>query len=697
MSRRKPDDLARGHAHKPLRDDGKPLRPQGLKRAVRDWWAKAMTEFGPVLTRADSDSLLTYCLARHAQDSAAAERIATEWRARPGYARPSIAPAPDRPAQAETAPEVPPPLASVDCAEAAYQYARDVLAGRIVAGKLLQQAAKRFIDDLWRDDLTFDAAAAQHCADYLARLGLVLMPWQHFVIANLFGFHTANGLRRFRSGYVQVAKKAGKSTLLAGLALYMADSEGDGEPNSQVYVAATTKFQSQSICFNTALRLRESFGIAGRSEGFTDQIQFSGGGTFEPLAANSTKLNGLNIHFGILDELSDHPNEGLYTVFTTSTVGRKQPLILSITTAGFSRQSIAWEVRAHAAQILDGVLRDDGMFAFIAELDAEDDLYDEANWPKANVSLGITEHIETLRQLASDAKVIRRTRAAFERFNLNRWPDRETQESFFKLAVLEKSGNAYLTESDRLLSPDKRIAAARERLKGRPCHGGLDLAVTEDLSVFAMLFPPLEEDGIFEVLFDFFCPEESIERRSREQRVPYDTWAKEGFILQTSGNVTDFKVVRAVILERSTQFNIIETGFDIALAQDVALDLRDSGMTMTQVKQGAWLDAGIQRVERLFASGRLCYHGHPIALWNFSNAVVARNSQNRYRFEKDKSREKIDGAVAVACAMDRFLNSEKAPSSPYLRRGVIFLDDWDEYKRKEKEKANANASAPKMS
>jgi len=674
---------------------GLPARPQGLNRNLRNWWEKAIDEFGPVLTPDDSEALLSFCQAKAAKDAATAEMIAARFRGRPGYRRPEAPkPAPDSP-QTASVPELPTPALplAADCGEAAYQYARDVLDGRIVAGKLVKLACQRFCNDLWRDDIQFDPAAAQHVADYLARLGLTLMGWQQFLIANLFGFKRGSGLRRFRSGYVQVAKKAGKSTLLAGLALYMADPEGDGEPNSQTYVAATTKFQSQSICYQNACQLRESSpDVAGRSEGFKDEIQFSGGSVFAPLAANSDKLNGLNIHFGILDELSDHPNEGLYNVFRTSTVGRKQPLVLSITTAGHTRQSIAWEVRAHAEQVLEGVIPDDGVFAFIAELDREDDEYNESVWIKANVSLGVTQHIENLQQLASDSKLIKRTYAAFRRFHLNKWPDREVQEAFFKLSVLEKEGNAYLP-GQKELSPDKRIEAARARLKGRPCHGGLDLAITEDLTCFCMLFPPKEEDGIFEVIYEFFCPEESVERRSREQRVPYDIWAREKFITQTSGSVTDFRKVRSVILEHAERYHIIETGFDIAMAQDFSLELRDAGMQMTQVKQGSWMDAAIQRLERLFICGRLCFHGHPIALWNLSNVVIGRNSQNRYRFEKDKAREKIDGAVALACAMDRFLSMDRTPTSPYVERGIIFLDDWDEFNRKEQAKKAGQTNA----
>jgi phage terminase large subunit-like protein len=676
------------------RDPGAlPERPQGLNRNLRNWWAKALAEFGAVLTPADGDLLLSYCQARAAKDVPTAQAVAARFEARPGFGRPSPTPEPETPLDAESSPR--PGIPAVDCAEAAKAYAKHVLAGRIVAGKLVKQACERFLADLEEGPsrgITFSRDAAQHVADYLARLGLSLLPWQHFLTANLFGFLRADGLRRFLSGYVQVAKKAGKSTLLAGYGLYMSDPQGDGEFQAEVYVAATTKFQSQSICYKKALELRETCPeVSERSEGLAAQIAFEGGGIFAPLAANSDKLNGLNIHFGILDELSDHSSAGLYNVFRTSTVGRRQPLILSITTAGQTRQSIAWEVRAHAEQVLEGVIPDDAFFVFIAELDKGDDLYDEENWPKANVSLGVTQHINTLRQNAKDAKVIRRTRSDFERFNLNHWPDQEVEESFFKLSVLEKQGNAHLNESERLLSPDKRIAAARERLKGRPCHAGLDLAITEDLSVFCLLFPPLEEDGIYELLFDFFCPEESIELRSREQRVPYDIWTREGFITATQGNVTDFKKVRSVILERSKQYQIVETGFDVAMAQDLALDLRDAGMAMTQVKQGSWLDSAIQRMERLFVAGRLCFHGHPITLWNLSNAIVSRNSQNRYRFEKDKAREKIDAAVAIACAFEVFLSSEKVVSSPYTSRGIIFLDDWDEFNRKERGK-NAQSS-----
>lgn len=658
---------------------GLPVRPQGLSRNVRNWWAKLTEDLAGRLNPGDVDALLALAQAKAGKDTATADLLLTRFMARP---------APERPTREETAAPLsilPDSGAAVlpqpgpDCAAVAKAYAVDVTTGQIVAGKLVKQAAQRFLDDL-RDGparrITFDPAAAQHVVDYLSRLALgKLMDWQVFVLANLYGFKRANGLRRYRLAYIEVAKKNGKSSLLGALALYHADPEGDGEPRAGVFMAATTRYQSHSITFKEARRLRDaSLELSGRSIALKGAIVF-GDSCLEPLAANSEKLNGLNISFGILDELGDHPTPDLFNVFNTSSVSRPQPLLIGITTAGNSRENIAWYQRQRALQSLDTTAPDDAFFSYIATIDEGDDPFDETCWPKSNPSLGTTVQIENLRDAAATARAIPSTKHSFLRFTLNVWPS-VTVSSWIDANDLLKVGNAAISEEELNFSSDERIRNAQQRLAGRPCVAGLDLAIVGDLSALALIFPPLEEDGIFECLFRVWCPEEDIVRRSREQRVPYQSWKDQGFLIATPGETTDFKFIRQEILALRDKFHISELGFDIHLADDLAADLRHEGMQVTQVGQGFHLDPAIRRIEKLIKQEKFCIHGHPIGAWCFCNVSLDFGTRD-VRLDKRKAREKIDAAAAACTAMFAFLKSPPKPPNPYLKRGIIFVEDWN--------------------
>jgi phage terminase large subunit-like protein len=575
---------------------------------------------------------------------------------------------------------VPPPAL-----ETARAYAEDVTHGIIVAGKFVKLAAKRFLTDLGRTDISFDTAAAQHIVDYVSRLGLELLPWQVFLLANLFGFKLDSGLRRFRYAFIIVAKKNGKTALSAALSLYMADPQGDREPYSCAYVAATTRYQSQSLCFKAAMRMRdENAHIKDATKKRKAMISWADS-VFEPLAANSEKLNGLNIHFGVLDELGDHPTSDLHNVFTSATTGRKQPLIMSITTAGENREQIAYEQRNRAAQVLEGVLPGDSFFSYIAELDEGDNPEDESVWIKANPSLGVLVPVENIRDLAQQAAAIPSTKRSFLRYSFNIWPATSLT-SWIDVNDLNAPGCAYLKSEDKNLSPRQRIQAAEENLKAstwrdlsklsnkelaelssndtrRKCYAGLDLGHSNDLSALALLFPPNKPDGIWEILFRVWCPEEGIVRRSKEQRVPYDAWHRSGFLISTPGNTTDNSFIKGEILNLRKNYQILELGFDRTMAVDLTRALEMEGMKVTQVSQGFGLSPAIDRLGALIQSHRLCTFGQPVANWCLSNVSLAYGFKGDARMEKQKSREKIDAASAAATAMQIVLNQDTPVTS----------------------------------
>jgi phage terminase large subunit-like protein len=399
-------------------------------------------------------------------------------------------------------------------------------------------------------------------------------------------------------------------------------------------------------------------------------------------------LNGLNIAAGFLDELGDHPDSSLYNVFTSSTVGRKQPVIISITTAGNSREQIAWEVRNRACQVLESVSPDDAYFAYICELDGDDDWQDETVWIKANPSLG--SHFlqpDGIRQEVRQALAIPSNKRSCQRFHFNIWPTTSLA-GWINFEDLAAKGCAYLEGADAALTPGKRIAAAEQRLTHvapkvvdlsklsnkeleelrskpvRSCFAGLDLALVGDLSALCLLFPPVEPDGNWEALFRFWCPADNIETRTKEQRVPYEAWRDAGHIVATPGSTTDFSFIEGEILALRQRYKITELGFDKALAADLVGRLENSGVKVVQVNQGFALSPAILRTERLIVDHKLCTFGHPIANWNFSNVLLAQGYKGDVRIEKLKAREKIDGANALVIAVQTFLMQKVRPTNP---------------------------------
>jgi phage terminase large subunit-like protein len=645
---------------------GSPLRPESLPKPVRLWWNKCEAKLFKLgfLAETDGAALLKMAQAATDGDNAEAMRIFKEFEARGPVPKP----------EEITEEKVPVVAIAVEPPNIALNmraYAEDVLAGKIVAGKLVQAAGKRCLSDLENKSFTFDEVAAQKAGDYITRLGLVLLPWQCFVLGNLFGFLKPNGLRRFQLAHIEVAKKNGKSSLLAAIGLFLTDTVGDGEPAAETYIGSTSKFQSQDICFKLAKRFREQDEeMQARSEAFKSSIQF-GDSVFMPLAANPEKLQGKNMSGGILDELQSHPSPDLYHTFTTSTANRKQPLIISIGTAGNQREgNIAWNVRQHALSVLDGTVNDESFFAFIATLDEGDRWNSESVWIKANPSLGVLVMTDNLRQMAERAKALPSGKQAFCQYNVNVWP-KTSYTAWLDPADFERPGVAYVLESERRLPITERLVAAEKRLEGRECFWGVDLAPVNDLSVLCILFPPNGCDvdertgekfvrgGCFEALFRVWVPEDDVERRSKEHRVPYRQWADQKLIVPTPGDTVSTEIIERDIIGLRQRFWSESISFDIAHARDVAGRLQQGhGVPVVQVSQGFQLSPSILRVEKLIKEQKLCLHGHPIAQWCLANVILSAGVRD-FRLDKQRSREKIDAASALCTAVDGWLVSEQ--------------------------------------
>jgi phage terminase large subunit-like protein len=567
-------------------------------------------------------------------------------------------------------------------------YANQVLDGTIVACKWVRLACRRHVDDLAHGHergIWFDEGAAKHAIDFFrfcrhskgewAGQTIHLEPWQQFVAWSVFGWMSADedtgeAVRRFRTAWVEVARKNGKSTFAAALGLYMLDA--DGEPGAEIYSAATKKDQAK-ITFDEASRMvKSSPSLRKRIRPFRDNLHIPGTASkFMPLGRDADSLDGLNTHCAIIDEVHAHRNRETWDVMETSTGSRRQPLMVGITTAGVGIHTLWGNLREYAEKVLDRIIDDDRFFAIIYTLDPAikdgegneiqpgDDWEDERCWIKANPNLGISKKWSTLRDKAAAAKEMPAALNSFLRRELNVSTD----------AV------------SRWVSPETWAACGgavnSDGLAGRTCYIGLDLSQTTDITACVLVFPPVEAGDPYQVLCHFYLPQESMGQRVKRDRVPYDVWVRSGFITTTPGNVIDYDFIVADIDDLMTRYDVAEIAYDpwgATQIQTQLAELRDGDDWLIQFRQGfASMSPAMKALERLYLAGELAHGNNPVLNWMASNLVVREDPAGNTKPDKAKSTERIDGMVALAMAVDRAVRRQGAEPSVYEERGIRVL------------------------
>ena len=483
-----------------------------------------------------------------------------------------------------------------------------------------------------------------------------LETWQREqIIKPLFGWkRRGDGTRRYRMAYIEIPRKNGKSSLAAGIALLL--SFADGEAGAEVFSAAADRDQA-SIVFDEAKNMRNaSPELVSRSEVYKRAIVVpSTGSTYRVLSADAYTKHGLNVHGVIFDELHAQPNRDLWDVLKTGTGARRQPLIVMITTAGFDRESICWEQHEYARQVLAGIIPDDEFFAFIAAADEMDDWLDEATWRKANPNLGVTIKLDYLRAEAQRAEMSPAYQNTFRRLHLNQWTQQETR--WLPMAAWE-----------RCTGP-----ANAKQLAGMTCYGGLDLASNSDIASLGLVFPDDNDADRFLALWKFWIPREKMIERARKDRVPYDAWVREGLITATEGNVIDYGTIVRDVEMLGEQFHIEEIAFDRWGAFQISQQLEALGFTMVAFGQGfVSMSAPTKELLRLVLNGNLAHGGNKVARWMADNLVVSTDPAGNVKPNKQKSREKIDGIVALIMALDRAMrHGFQDAGSVYETRGLL--------------------------
>ena len=474
-----------------------------------------------------------------------------------------------------------------------------------------------------------------------------LLPWQEQIIRDVFGIVDAHGNRQFRTAYVEIPKKNGKSELAAAVALYLLYA--DNEPSAEVYGAAADR-QQASIVFDVARQMvdmtpalvkRSKIMAAGKRI-----VNYSNGGYYQVLSAEVGTKHGLNVSGLVFDELHSQPNRQLYDVLTKgSGDAREQPLYFLITTAGTDRESICYEVHMKALDLLKGTKIDPSFYPVVYGLADDQDWNDEANWYQANPSLGYTIKIDRVRDAYKEALENPAEENVFRQLRLDQWVGSTV--AWIPEHVYDKGD----------------LPIDMEKLKGRDCYAGLDLSSTSDITAFVMVFPPEVEGENYIVLPHFWLPRETLQLRVRRDHVPYDVWEKQGRFHITEGNVVDYNFVRKTINELGTEYHICEIGVDRWNATQLITDLDGDGFVMVPIGMGFKdMSPGMKELYKLLLEGKITHGGNPILRWMAGNVVAEIDAAENIKPSKKKATEKIDGIVALIMGLDRCIRHEMTGS-----------------------------------
>ena len=484
-----------------------------------------------------------------------------------------------------------------------------------------------------------------------------LLPWQEQIVRDIFGIVDAAGNRQFRTAYIEIGKKNGKSELAAAIALYLLYA--DGEPSAEVYGAAADRSQA-GIVFDVANRMvQKTPALLKRSKimAATKRIvNYSNAGFYQVLSAEVGTKHGLNVSGLVLDEVHAQPNRHLYDVLTKgSGDAREQPLFFLITTAGTDKESICYELHTKALDILAGRKIDHTFYPVVYGLTDGDDWHDEKNWYKANPSLGQTINIERVRDHYREALENPAEENVFKQLRLNMWVSSLTR---FIPEQIYDLGN---------------VPIDMEALKGRDCYAGLDLSSTGDITALVLMFPPRDETEKYIMVPYFWVPEDTIPLRVRRASVPYDVWHQQGFLYATEGNVVDYNFIEHFIEELGKEYHILEIAVDRWNATMLIQNLEGDGFTMVPFGQG-FKDMSPPSKEfiKLLMEGKIIHGGHPVMRWMSGNVVVDRDAAENIKPTKAKSPEKIDGIVAAIMALDRCIRHEET-GSIYDERGLLYF------------------------
>ena len=479
-----------------------------------------------------------------------------------------------------------------------------------------------------------------------------LEPWQADPLRRIFGTLRPDGLRQYRRSTWMVPRKQGKSTVAAGVALYLLLA--DDEPGAEVYTCAVDRGQARivhDLCKAMVSRSKLLPLVKVYRDAIVNPRTES---VLAPLSADAAGHLGKNSHGLIFDEFAYLRRRDFWDVMHTSMGAREQPLSFAISTAGiYDPDGFGWNEYEYARKVAAGEIKNDEMLPLLYGIDIDDDWTDEENWKKANPNLGVTVSME------------------FYRSEFKRAEESVTEQNAIRMLYL----NQWVHQAVRWL--DMRAWAScggePEPEPGAACWGGLDLGSTTDLTALVLVFPGEGEEPTYDILARFYMPEKSALKRERADNVPYRTWADEGLVTLTPGSSCDYAFVRADVAELADRYDVKEIAFDRWGAQQISNQLIDDGHNIVEFGQGyASMTAPTKDLERLVLAGRLRHGDNALLRWNAGNCVAQQDPHENIKLVKDKSTGRIDGMIALVMGLARAMAAVDS-SSVYETRGILSL------------------------
>jgi phage terminase large subunit-like protein len=528
--------------------------------------------------------------------------------------------------------------------------------GLVVAGPLVRLACARHLTMRTLaaaghpKGYAFDEAAADVALDFFEQSLVLsdtadddgikqafrLLPYQVFILGNLFGWKRPTGYRLYRDAYIETGKGSGKTPLLAGIGLYGLVMDGEQSP----YIVSAANSQKQArFLWNDAKGMVENSPDLRPPvvEVNANALVYpANDGRFEPVSSEKRGLDGPRPHMGLMDEVHEHISGDVVGKIRAGAKRRKQPLFVEITNAGFDRTSICWAHHEHSRQILQGISEDDAWFAYVCGLDETDDpLTQPACWPKANPGLPMLPTLEYLEREVEKARNIPADANLVLRLNFCVWT--QSQSRFFDPAQWAACASM----------------VADAELLGQPCFAGFDSGQTDDFSALALVWAM--EDGRVAVRMRYWLPQAAVEKyRDR----PYQQWQTAGRLEVTDGNVIYYDQIEQAIEHDCRNAGVRSLHMDKAFVGQMMQHLQDAGLPVVDQPQGYKLNEAIQRLSSDVASGRLCTGDDPILRWMSDNAVVRTGRMRELRLDKDASKDKIDGIAALAMAYEAMIRGQ---------------------------------------
>lgn len=539
-------------------------------------------------------------------------------------------------------------------------YIEGVLAKEIVVGRLVRLAVERHVRDLEHGSkrrLRFNRDRARRSVWWMenrlkfskgewAGKPFRLQPWQAFIVWSLFGWERYvddRWIRRFRTGYISVARKNGKTELVAAIGLlilvgYVAEGRTwEAEPGGEIYAAATKRDQAK-LCWEAAARMVKKSPLLRKEIGVHDSRQnlthYGNESRFETVASDSDTLDGLSPLLGVIDEYHAHPTSDVFDVIESGMGARREPLMLVPTTAGERREGPCWDIESDAVKVLERIGEEEGLgddlFAFVARLDEGDEWSLESAWIKANPNLGVSVHMEKLRVGAKVAKRRANALNEFLRKHMNLWTEVST--AWLPMPAWDACADAVDIEA----------------LRGQRCYVGIDLSAVSDYTAAVAVFPPSGERTTWDVLPAFWIPAETLMERKQTDRVPVNQWVEADLVEATPGDVVDQDAVKNWLINLRERYDVAALPMDPHNATKLQTELQSLGFTVISMRQG-WvtMSPAIKETEKLIRQKKVRHGGHPVLRWMLSNVALKRDSSDNLSLHKGRSADRIDGIVGL--------------------------------------------------